>query len=247
MSHYMRGGYEPEAVINFIMLLGWSASGGREVCSSIVAADVQFFHECQVLNMNDIVDSFDLSAVHKSGAIVSVDRLAWLNKQHLRAGLARMESSDGSSSVMHAKAERLLMDAYGPDLTQADAAAAISLVRSRLNVISDVVSESRFLFEEPDLKQPLQPKDADIVLQFVKALQAVTISISTPHELQPHKHSIAIRPDSVATATAAAIDAIRSATKLKPPQLFPPIRVALTVCIYNISFFSFFFSRCSNE
>ncbi len=39
MSHYIRGGYEPEAVINFIMLLGWSASGGREVRLSIIAGD----------------------------------------------------------------------------------------------------------------------------------------------------------------------------------------------------------------
>jgi glutamyl/glutaminyl-tRNA synthetase len=31
VSHYMRSGYEPEAVLNFIMLLGWTAPGGREV------------------------------------------------------------------------------------------------------------------------------------------------------------------------------------------------------------------------
>ena len=108
--------------------------------------------------MNDIVDSFDLASVHKSGAIVSVDRLAWLNKQHLRAGLALKESGDAVNSVLHANAERLLMDAYGPNLSRADAAAAISLVRSRLNVVSDVVSESRFLFEEPvPSLPPLQP------------------------------------------------------------------------------------------
>ena len=38
--------------------------------------------------MGDIVQAFQLAAVHKSGAIVAVDRLAWLNKQHVRAGLA---------------------------------------------------------------------------------------------------------------------------------------------------------------
>lgn len=179
--------------------------------------------------MNDIVDLFDLSAVHKSGAIVSVDRLAWLNKQHLRAGLVARESGARGSSSMHTNAQRLLMDAYGPKLTQADAAAAISLVRSRLNMMSDIVSETRFLFEEPMLQQPLPSRDADIVLRFVKALQTVTESMNASDELETHKHSIAIQPDSVAKATAAAIDAVRAATKLKPPQLFPPIRVALTV------------------
>jgi glutamyl/glutaminyl-tRNA synthetase len=182
--------------------------------------------------MNDIVDSFDLASVHKSGAIVSVDRLAWLNKQHLRAGLALKESGDAVNSVLHANAERLLMDAYGPNLSRADAAAAISLVRSRLNVVSDVVSESRFLFEEPVLQQRLPSPEADIVQQFVAALQTVTASMTSTHELHPPKHSMDIRPDSAAAATVAAIDAVRAATKLKPPHLFPPIRVALTVLLF---------------
>ena len=77
--------------------------------------------------MNDIAHSVDLASVHKSGAIVSVDRLAWLNKQHLRAGLALMESGDAVNSLLHANTERLLMDAYGLNLSRADAAAAISL------------------------------------------------------------------------------------------------------------------------
>lgn len=49
MSHYMRGGYEPDAVINFIMLLGWSASEGREVRPSIIAVDIHFFTKTRYL------------------------------------------------------------------------------------------------------------------------------------------------------------------------------------------------------
>jgi glutamyl/glutaminyl-tRNA synthetase len=179
--------------------------------------------------MNEIVELFDLASVHKSSAIVSVDRLAWLNRQHLRAGLAANGSGDAVNSVMRVKAQNLLMGAYGPNLSREDAAVAISLVRSRLNVVSDVVSESRFLFEEPVLQQRLPLPEAGIVQQFVAALQTATASMSASRELHPQQHSMDIRSDSAAAATAAAIDAVRAATKLKPPQLFPPIRVALTV------------------
>jgi len=178
--------------------------------------------------MNDIAHSVDLASVHRSGAVVSVDRLAWLNKQHLRAGLALKESGDAVNSVLRAHTERLLMDAYGPNLSRA----ATSLVRSRRNVVSDVVSESRFLFEEPVLQPRLPSPEADIVQQFVAALQTVTASMTSTHELHPPKHSMDIRPDSAAAATVAAIDAVRAATKLKPPHLFPPIRVALKVLLF---------------
>ena len=165
--------------------------------------------------MSDIVHAFQLSAVHKSGAIVAVDRLAWLNKQHVRAGLADVAA--GGSAAMHAKAQRLLTDAYGPDLPPAAAAAAVALVRSRLNILADVVAEARFLFEEPKLPLQLLPSDVDMVRQFAAALQAAAGAVAT---------------DSAAAAAAAAAAAtatVRAATKAKPPQLFPPLRLALTV------------------
>ncbi len=178
--------------------------------------------------MSDIVNSFDLAAIHKSGAIVSVDRLAWLNKQHVRAGLSSIEGGCGGSSAMHAKAQRLLMDAYGPNLNKADAAAAISLVRSRLNVMADVVSESRFLFEEPSLQLPMSSQHAEILRQFAAALQAAVENVSAPIDTQQSQYTVHICP-AAAAATADAIAAVRAATNLKPPQLFPPIRQALTV------------------
>ena len=149
---------------------------------------------------------------------------------------------------MHEHAQRLLMNAYGPNLTPADAAAAISLVRSRVNVMTDVVSESCFLFAEPVLKLPLTAQDADILRQFAAALQtepklaiqtepklesadkqtAANEAAALLHEVQQQQHQVHACP-AAAAATALAIAAIRAATKLKPSQLFPPIRLALTV------------------
>ncbi len=141
---------------------------------------------------------------------------------------------------MHEHAQRLLMHAYGPNLTPADAAAAISLVRSRVNVMTDVVSESCFLFEDPVLKLPPSAQDAEILRQFAAALQteqklqsadrqnAANEAAALHHEVQQPPQQVHACP-AAAAATALAIAAIRAATKLKPAQLFPPIRLALTV------------------
>lgn len=187
--------------------------------------------------MKDIVSSFNLSAIHKSSAIVSVDRLAWLNKQHIRAGLAPIEGVGGGSSAMHAKARKLLMDVYGPKLTSTEAVAAISLVRCRLNVLADVVSESRFLFEEPVLQLPLPSSASEIVRQFALALHSAAESMSTNHDLQMSPKIVEnCFASADATATAAAIAAVRSASTLKPSQLFPPIRLVLTVPFTSFPF-----------
>jgi glutamyl/glutaminyl-tRNA synthetase len=182
--------------------------------------------------MSDIVKSFDLAAIHKSGAIVSEDRLAWLNKQHLRAGLSPIAS--GGRADLHAKARRMLTDAYGSHLTLGDTDSAIFLVRSRLNVVADVVSEARFLFEEPALQLPLSSADAHILSQFASALQSAA-EANPAHAVQHAQQGVTVCQDS-AQATAAAISALRAATKLKPPQLFPCIRLALTVrCALSLS------------
>jgi len=177
--------------------------------------------------MSDIVQAFQLAAVHKSGAIVAVDRLAWLNKQHVRAGLADVHGG-GGSAVMHAKAQRLLTDAYGPNLQPAAAAAAVCLVRSRLNILADVVPESRFLFEEPSLPLPLQPSHLEFVRLFAEALRAAAAAAAshTPQQELPLDSASAAAASAAATAATAAV---RAATKVKPQQLFPPIRLALTV------------------
>jgi glutamyl/glutaminyl-tRNA synthetase len=184
----------------------------------------------QVLQMKDIVGAFDLASVHKSGAIVSIDRLAWINKQHVRAGLSSVEGDGVGDAKLHAKAKSLLMDAFGFNLTPANIAAAISLVRSRLNVLADIVAESRFLFEEPVLKVPLSTHDAEIVRQFVAVLQEKADTMNFEYTNPQLQHGIDAWPDTASAAICtAAIDAVRLATKLKPPNLFPPIRLALTV------------------
>jgi nondiscriminating glutamyl-tRNA synthetase len=66
-------GYLPSAVLNFIALLGWSHPEGKEIMS-----------------LDDMIQAFDISRLHPSGAIFNRVKFKWMNAMHLRA-LPNME------------------------------------------------------------------------------------------------------------------------------------------------------------
>ncbi len=67
IGDYIAQGFVREALVNYLALLGW-ATGTEE----------------EVLSIDEIVERFDLTAVHKGGAVFDRERLEWLNGQWIR-------------------------------------------------------------------------------------------------------------------------------------------------------------------
>ena len=67
MNDYIAEGFIREALVNYLALLGW-ATGTEE----------------EVLSLEEIVERFDIDAVHKGGAVFDRERLEWLNGQWIR-------------------------------------------------------------------------------------------------------------------------------------------------------------------
>jgi glutamyl-tRNA synthetase len=67
ISDYIAQGFIREALVNYLALLGW-ATGTEE----------------EVLSIDEIVERFDIGAVHKGGAVFDRERLEWLNGQWIR-------------------------------------------------------------------------------------------------------------------------------------------------------------------
>jgi glutamyl-tRNA synthetase len=64
---YREQGILPEALVNFLALLGWTPPGGEEI-----------------LSREAMAQQFDLSAVSRSNAVFDPEKLAWMNGQYLR-------------------------------------------------------------------------------------------------------------------------------------------------------------------
>ncbi len=66
VTEYRGRGYLPEAIVNYLALLGWHPADEREV-----------------LTIDEIIKEFSLNRVQKSGAIFDEDKLKWFNRQYL--------------------------------------------------------------------------------------------------------------------------------------------------------------------
>jgi glutamyl-tRNA synthetase len=82
VDFYRRKGYLPEAVINFLALLGWNPGNDQEIFS-----------------IDELVKTFDMSKVQKSGAVFNVEKLDWLNKQYI-AKLSDTDIADHSKAFI---------------------------------------------------------------------------------------------------------------------------------------------------
>ena len=61
-------GYLPEAIINYIALLGWAPKDTREIFS-----------------LDELIEAFDINGISKSPAVFDYDKLSWVNQEHIKA------------------------------------------------------------------------------------------------------------------------------------------------------------------
>lgn len=64
---YKEDGYLPEALVNFLALLGWHPSGDREI-----------------FTMSELLEHFEVNRIQKSGAQWNDEKLDWINKEHMK-------------------------------------------------------------------------------------------------------------------------------------------------------------------
>jgi glutamyl-tRNA synthetase len=118
---YIELGYEPEALINFLVLLGWNPGD-----------ETEFF------DMPELIRRFSLDRIGHSGTQFDMDKLKWFNEQHLR----RRPAVDIAADVIP------LLEKNDLPYTTESLVAAIELMRERISFRSDLL-ECEYLFEDP--------------------------------------------------------------------------------------------------
>ncbi len=68
VEDFLDKGYLPEALVNFVALLGWNPKADQELYS-----------------MEELAELFDLTKVNKSGAVFNIEKLDWMNGQYIRS------------------------------------------------------------------------------------------------------------------------------------------------------------------
>ncbi len=117
---YKSEGYLPEALVNFLALLGWSHPQEKEIFS-----------------LAEFVEEFSLDRVRKSGPIFDVNKLDWMNGQYIRS----MSNEELAQIV-----EDYIPDEWDPELI----INAAPLVKPRINKLSDFKKLAGPIFDRPD-------------------------------------------------------------------------------------------------
>ena len=70
VDDFLDEGYLPEALINFLALIGWNTSDEQEIFS-----------------MEELIEKFSLDRVHKGGAVFDIKKLDWINGEYIKNGI----------------------------------------------------------------------------------------------------------------------------------------------------------------
>lgn len=122
VAEFRDQGYLPEALVNYMALLGWSLDGEREVFS-----------------LQELERAFSLERLHASPAVFDADKLRWMNGTHIRAM---------PPDRLALRLEPWLAEAGAAEPKQI-APAVADLVQERLTLLSDVGQMVAYLLPPP--------------------------------------------------------------------------------------------------
>ncbi len=129
-SGYRESGYLPEAVVNFLALLGWNPGDDTEVMS-----------------MDELIDKFDFHHCSKSGAKFAFEKGKWFNHTYLQAmDDARLAELFKPVMLEHGVNPEAFSDEY--------IRRAVAMVKSRVNFVSELWEHARFFFVAPEEYDP---------------------------------------------------------------------------------------------
>lgn len=128
-AEFIRQGYLPEALFNFLVLLGWSP--GEE--------------NRELFSVEELVERFSIEGINNSPAVFDYEKLRWMNGEYIRAS----EPERIVERCLPYLADAGLVQNPPTQEERAYAANVISLVIDRMRVLSEVAALTDFFFRDP--------------------------------------------------------------------------------------------------
>ena len=157
---FQEQGYLPEALVNFLALMGYSQPDGEEIFS-----------------FDDMVASFDWARVNTVGPVFDLDKLAWLNGHYIR----ELPVDDLAGRITSHLSRSGVLPAEPSDEQCATVLAATPLVNERMQVLREaegmlgflLVPDESFALDADDAAKVLTADAAPVLRASVDALVAV--------------------------------------------------------------------------
>ena len=163
---YVEDGYLPEALVNFLALLGWSPKGDREL-----------------FTLNELIAEFSIERLNKNSPIFNLEKLNWFNRKYLQQlsieGLvsqiktfyssrerSESRSPSTSSSLSNLGVEDLSSRPNGSrqsrTITDQKLSKILTLIRDRMTTLADFDKYSGIFFEKGKQNSPAKEKTRQV-------------------------------------------------------------------------------------
>lgn len=157
-------GFLPEALVNFVALLGWNPGDDREI-----------------LSMDELIKDFSFAHCSKSGARFDFDKAKWFNHEYL------INKPDAELAEMF----KPVLQEHGVDVAEYSdeyLAKVVGLVKGRITFVKDLWEQARFFFVAPesyaekDVKKRWKEDTPQIMKELIQVLEGIEDFSSKPSE-----------------------------------------------------------------
>ncbi|MCH7883144.1 glutamate--tRNA ligase [Patescibacteria group bacterium] len=121
---YKKMGYLAEAMVNFMILLGWHPVGEEEI-----------------FTMKEMIEQFSLKRVQKGGAVFNIEKLSWMNRQYIK----KMSLEDLSEKLRPYVYRWSSAIEKEPEKWKK----IVELEKERLTTLKEIGEKALYFFEEP--------------------------------------------------------------------------------------------------
>lgn len=138
-NSFLERGYLPEAILNFLMLLGWSSPEARQHGKG----------EREFFSMEDFIEMFDLKDLNKSNQRFDPQKLDWFNQSYIQTlELDDLENrfTNWLKKYSDDKELKSQINEKGPDFLQE----IIKLEHTRIKTLADLPESIKFFYEKPN-------------------------------------------------------------------------------------------------
>ena len=172
VDDYIKQGYLPEALLNFIALLGWNPGTTEEIFS-----------------METLIDTFSLDRIQKGGAVFDRDRLDWFQGQWMRTF---------SQEEFVERIKPFVVEKYSDAENDPLFSERASLIQDRITFFAEAPEMLSFYYEEPNVSIDLlankkQKVDAKKVPEILDVLLETLKDVEEAHWNQDHLHTLLFR------------------------------------------------------
>jgi glutamyl-tRNA synthetase len=122
VTEYRTMGFLPEAMMNYLLLLGWAPGNNQEVMS-----------------LKNVIKNFTIKKINKSAAVFSMEKLKWMNKQYIK-----QQDPERLTDLLY---QRLLeCSLITEDFSKAALKRIAVLYQSRMDTLNEFIERTRYFY-----------------------------------------------------------------------------------------------------